>query len=120
MDVGKYFGIILIIIGIILIIFGIKLLKRWSRPDSTYNSFKPILCFDTLFVGLIVIGCGAAYKPYDPQKAAYSTNSDSQVKCQVCGRSFSNTSSDAKSIRKTNMCSQCYKNYNAAQGMLDN
>ena len=46
-------------------------------------------------------------------KKNYSYNRDTKVmtyKCQVCNRTF--TDSDNKSsIRSTNMCENCYKNY---------
>ena len=39
--------------------------------------------------------------------------------CQVCGRSYSAGSGNYTSISRTNMCSRCYKNYKAAQGVRD-
>lgn len=39
--------------------------------------------------------------------------------CQICGRSYSAGSGNYTSISRTNMCSRCYKNYKAAQGVRD-
>ena len=36
--------------------------------------------------------------------------------CKSCGREFSD-STNKKSIRSTNMCSNCYKNYSYASGL---
>lgn len=38
-------------------------------------------------------------------------NHENHVQCKVCDRYFNKDSENAKSIRKTNMCTQCYKNY---------
>ena len=50
-----------------------------------------------------------------------STNTNREqnnMECKVCGREFQKGSENAKSIRKTNMCTQCYKNYKNASDYL--
>lgn len=39
--------------------------------------------------------------------------------CQSCGREFAAGTASAKSISRTNMCSNCYGNYNALKDFLD-
>lgn len=39
--------------------------------------------------------------------------------CGSCGRSFKSSSANGKSIRRTGMCSNCYSNYEFAQGILN-
>lgn len=113
MNIGMIIGIMLIVLG------GITI---WGMLFSDFKFFYNLpaatiyLAIASVISGIIVIICAWAYEPYNPN----AVNGDHQVKCQVCGRTFDNTSYDAKSIKKTNMCGQCYKNYNAAQDMLGN
>jgi hypothetical protein len=47
-----------------------------------------------------------------------SSSSSGSAKCQVCGKTFTN-SSDRKSIAYTNMCERCYSNYKYSQDMKE-
>ncbi|MBD5527173.1 MAG: hypothetical protein HDR02_02020 [Lachnospiraceae bacterium] len=113
MNIGILIGIILVCLGAVTF-WGMLFsdLKCFYNLPSTaiYFAIAAIIC------GFIVIICACAYKPYNPN----AVNEQHQVKCQVCGRTFDNTSSDAKSIKWKNMCNQCYKNYNTAQDMIGN
>lgn len=46
-----------------------------------------------------------------------SNSSSSSKECPICSREFSD-SSNRRSIRRTGMCSTCYKNYKTANEML--
>lgn len=49
-----------------------------------------------------------------------SSSKDSKTKkCKVCGREFNMGTDDSWSITTRNMCVNCYKNYKAAEEMLD-
>ena len=48
-----------------------------------------------------------------------SSNSGSDLVCRSCGRSFSRSSSNGRSIKNTNMCENCYHNYKAGSEALD-
>ena len=48
-----------------------------------------------------------------------SSSSSDSLTCKVCGRSFSD-SANKKSIRSTNMCSNCYRNYSYVSGLKYN
>lgn len=39
------------------------------------------------------------------------SDNKSTVKCKSCDRTFERSSSDGRSIRKTNMCNNCYSNF---------
>lgn len=41
-----------------------------------------------------------------------------KFECRVCHKEFQSDSENAKSIRKTNMCTRCYKNYKNASDYL--
>ncbi len=43
-------------------------------------------------------------------------NTSYSYTCKVCDRKFSGGTSNSKSIIRTGMCSQCYKNYKYAIG----
>lgn len=111
MNIGIIIGIILMCVG------GITF---WGMLFSDFDFFYKLpvstiyLSIAAVICGFIVAICAFAYKPYNPS----AVNEKYQVRCRVCGRTFNNTSSNASSIRKTNMCNQCYKNYNTAQDML--
>lgn len=113
MNVGILIGIVLVAFGGItvwgMLFSDLKFFYKLPVP-TIYLAIAAVIC------GFIVIICAWAYTPYNPN----AVNEEHQVKCQVCGRTFDNTSSNASSIRKTNMCNQCYKNYNTAQDMLGN
>lgn len=44
---------------------------------------------------------------------------DGRITCGSCGRTFSSDSSNAKSVKSTGMCSNCYSNYKTAERMLE-
>lgn len=48
----------------------------------------------------------------------YRENHVDTITCKSCGRSFQSDSENAKSIRKTNMCTNCYNNYKKASDAL--
>ena len=113
MNIGIVIGIILVCLG------GVTF---WGMLFSDFKFFYKLpatalyLAIAAVISGFVVTICAYAYQPYNPN----AVNEQHQVKCQVCGRIFANTSSDAKSIKWKNMCNQCYKNYNYAQDMLGN
>lgn len=118
MNAGIIIGIILIGIGAItfltfmfMIIRDSNFVYKLPTPEIIHLAVAVFIC------GIIVAvfgACAAVYRPYNPN----AVNEEHKVKCQVCERKFDNTSSDAKKIRKTNMCNQCYKNYNYSQDMM--
>lgn len=52
-----------------------------------------------------------------PQTHDTSKNKDT-VKCQVCDKSYQKGSENAKSISRTNMCSNCYSNFKWTQDAI--
>lgn len=48
-----------------------------------------------------------------------SSSSQNTVKCKSCGRSFKKGSENAKNITQTNMCLNCYNNFNSMQGAIN-
>ena len=55
---------------------------------------------------IIIISCVISYRPYNPSAT---------VTCNVCHQEFKKDSNNAKSINRTNMCTNCYNNYKSAQ-----
>lgn len=55
-----------------------------------------------------------------PEAHDYSNSGDKDdtVTCKSCGRKFQKGSQNAKSIRRTNMCTNCYNNYKKASDAL--
>ena len=52
---------------------------------------------------------------HKPETRDYSNSGDKDmVTCKSCGRKFQKGSENAKSIRNTNMCTNCYNNYKNA------
>lgn len=117
MNIGMIIGIILMALGAVLI-WGMFSSKKfwinfWAQQSSATFT---IFAFAAIIFGFFVTICAWAYVPYNPD----AVNTKYQEKCQVCGRTFENISSDARSIRMTNMCNLCYKNFKTAQDMLGN
>lgn len=56
---------------------------------------------------------------HGPEAHDYSNSGDKDtVTCKSCGRKFQKGSENAKSIRRTNMCSNCYQNFKYASDAL--
>ena len=56
---------------------------------------------------------------YESTHSKVSSSSDKNtVECKSCHRKFNKGSDNAKSISRTNMCTNCYKNFDAAQKYL--
>ena len=75
-----------------------------------------------LFLGfiLIVVVIAGVLAFTAPNNASSSSTKSDSLTCRSCGRSFSD-SANKKSIRSTNMCSNCYRNYSYVKGgKLDN
>lgn len=51
--------------------------------------------------------------------AGSGNSSSNSYTCQSCGREFQGGTSDSKSIAKTHMCSNCYKNFKSLEEFLD-
>lgn len=60
-----------------------------------------------IIITLIIVGAGTCTGSLKDGSNAYSTT----VSCPICGRDFKKETDNAKSINRTNMCSNCYKNY---------
>lgn len=48
-----------------------------------------------------------------------SSSSSKTIECQVCDRSFNVGSENAKSISRSNMCSNCYSNFKWGQKVIE-
>lgn len=56
---------------------------------------------------------------HGPEAHDYSNSGDKDtVTCKSCGRKFQKGSENAKSIRRTNMCTNCYNNFKNANDAL--
>lgn len=107
-----------IIIGIILICLSI--VTCWGVIFTKIKFFNKLPA-NTIFFCVIAIICGIfvtifawAYVPYNPN----SVKDKDLIQCQVCNKEYKQGSENAKSIRKTNMCIQCYQNYKNASDYL--
>ena len=94
--------------------------KTLSKEEITSNQKKNSTGCGTALIIIIVISIGIgiyAANVFKTPVSSYNSNStySNTVECKVCGRSFSKDSENAKSIKRTNMCSQCYKNYEYAE-----
>lgn len=106
MPVGFYVGLVIMIVGFVL--WGSIFVNK--EKANIYNALYGLAAVIIGLIVLIVACCAASYRPYNPEAAA----SKYKVSCPICGRSYDNTSADAKSISSSNMCTQCKKNYNYA------
>ena len=74
----------------------------------------------SMIIGPFIIGISLSILCYVniADSGSSSTTKNEKIICHVCDREFQKGSENAKSIRKTNMCSQCYKNYKNASDYL--
>jgi len=129
------FGIIVCIIGVLVIMYGKNCIKTSEETAKivvggsadTYRQVgRNAIRFGIFIIvggiiGAIVINLSTSSldsptPTYAHRQDSGELSNDYNLTCKSCGRTFENTSSDAKSIRSTNMCSQCYKNYKYAVG----
>ena len=66
-----------------------------------------LLCFPLIF-GM-----------YEETPSTSSNLKSSYISCKYCGKSYNSTSSNAKNIRRTNLCNSCYSFYNSASTYLN-
>lgn len=74
----------------------------------------------TMILGPFVVGILLAILCYltITDSGSSSTTKNEKIICQACDREFQKGSENAKSIRKTNMCTQCYQNFKNASDYL--
>lgn len=118
------FGIIIVSIFIILALLcfvivimalkeNIKDKRRGKKTVFQANFMAGIGIIGFLFLAISLSVLVHTVSPY-------TNKEQNNTKCQVCGREFQKGSENAKSIRKTNMCTQCYENYrNAADALKE-
>ena len=85
------------------------------------NIFHDAGCSTGMIAGPLVIGLSLVLIGYSLMISggSSSTAKNEKIICQVCDREFQKGSENAKSIRKTNMCTQCYQNYKNASDYLN-
>ncbi|MBP3620103.1 MAG: hypothetical protein J6J24_05560 [Clostridia bacterium] len=118
--------IVFLIWGIVLIfiVFLFFKMNKSGLAEGDYSNHTCHYCENPANGGAYFIG-GKADNYYCKEHFERTTsiqgnlsNQSDNVECQVCNREFQAGSENAKSIRKTNMCSQCYKNYKGASGAM--
>lgn len=84
------------------------------------NIFHDAGLSEGIVIGPFIIGISLAILCYVNiiDSGSSSTTKNEKIICQVCDREFQKGSENAKSIRKTNMCTQCYQNYKNASDYL--
>lgn len=83
-----------------------------KETEQKKNNIKTVFIVIAVLVVIIAIGIWIA----DGGASGYP---DKTYTCQVCHNEYKASSENGRSIRHTNMCTRCYKNYEYAQGMLD-
>lgn len=112
-----------LIIGAPCIIVGVMLLNTYIGFAEKYKDSKDVKVTDRALYEknlkiveknkkieaalLIVVGCVILLFGSMPRNHRYVAKSDT---CKVCHREFTNED-EVKSIKKTNMCLNCYENY---------
>lgn len=114
---------LLIVFAIIFLIAGVSSARHKNGYiQGDYSEYKCSICKNA--------ADGGAYffdgKPYEDMylckehfKEMRSNNSSDNIECKVCHREFKKGSENAKSIKKTNMCSHCYKNFKDASDVIN-
>lgn len=116
------FGIIVVSIFVILalLFFSVAIMALKENIKDKRKGKKPV--FQTNFMtGMGIIGflfLAISLSVLVNTVSPYTNKEQSNTKCQVCGREFQKGSENVKSIRKTNMCTQCYENYRNATDAL--
>ncbi|MBR2341398.1 MAG: hypothetical protein IKA72_03210 [Clostridia bacterium] len=90
-----------------LIACGIGIYLEVSTP-STHDKKMYIISAVAILLAIIISFSGVG--------SCSSSNPSKNYTCSVCARTFNSGTSNSKSIIKTGMCSQCYKNYKWAIG----
>lgn len=80
-------------------------MKRLPSSGIGIDAFDSILYYTTVELNGNVI-----FTPRTENKSSSSSSSKNSSRCKVCGRSFTDDE-NKKSIRHTNMCVNCYNNY---------
>lgn len=93
------------------LIENVKDKKRGRKPAFQVNFMAGIGIIGFLFLAISLNLLVHTVSPY-------TNREQNNTICQVCGREFQKGSQNAKSIRKTNMCTQCYENYRNATDAL--
>ena len=98
--------------------------RKFKRYVYRRRIAGPLVLFVVVLVivSLVLIFEKAETKRVEEAVMQNSNNNtdDNTVKCPVCGRTFKKGTSNAKSIRRTNMCENCYKNYKYAEELMGN
>lgn len=89
------------------------LTSRDLNPEK--RNQKHSLIFALIFA--IVLNIAVGYAP--GLFAGGGGGGSSSYTCQYCGRSFSSGTDDSRSVARTNMCSNCYGNFNSLKDFLD-
>lgn len=88
----------------------------YLKETDCYWSYSSSENLDYMFVELITVNINGE-TVIGPGKR--DRDNDDEVRCPVCGSSYSSTSDSASSIARTNMCSSCYKDYETTQVYMD-
>ena len=95
------------------IIENIKSKKRGEEPVFQSNFIEGT---GVMGVALLVFSVAILCNAFSPH--TNTNKGQNSAKCMVCEREFQKDSENAKSIRKTNMCTKCYMNYKNASDYL--
>lgn len=112
-----FIGVVVFIIAAV--IYGIiaHSMKDLAKFGEKYQKdYRKHLIITIVCVVLAVFSAvGVAVAPSTSSGISTTDKSDTRT-CKVCGRSFPSISASGKKILTTNMCEQCYKNFNYATG----
>lgn len=101
------------IIGIGVFLKGITGCMRYhARDENNYQAMKAVVYISLIMIAIGGIGMFAGYY----MDNGSNSSSTSSRTCPVCGRSFSEGSSDYSNIGYAGMCDNCERNYHLANG----
>ena len=90
----------------------LMLTRRDLNPEK--RNQKHSIIFALILAIVLNVAVGLA-----PGLFAGGGGGGSSYTCQSCGRSFSSGTDDSRSVSRTNMCSNCYGNFNSLKDFLD-
>ncbi|MBO4903399.1 MAG: hypothetical protein J5518_11455 [Lachnospiraceae bacterium] len=93
-------------------------IKSYIKPSGTRGMVLKALWIFTGLAVLFLLGILLYTTINAPRGSSGASGSPETVTCQSCGRSFQIDSENAKSINHTNMCINCYTNFETATDAL--
>ena len=120
MDFG-FFGSIFAGFVILFVVLGFAVLgalidEKISKSAAEKAETIIKVVYTAILVGIFL---GVIFLFSECGSGSSTSNTSKSIECNVCGRTYSYGTSDSRSISRTNMCTNCYDNYNWAQDMLN-